>query len=182
MKPGKKPTILRPISRSELGPACVCLAKRPIWWDNVCECLCYAVGCGDHEGQSLAVEIRIWLPISPPVPRHSCPPCFWALDLDWFNWSGVADVCDRDQFEVIPTVDRESNSTTLLARNPASHVIFISNQNYRNNFYENIFTIPSNIWIFTIDSIYFIIVAKSDVFIMARFFIGVAVNGLLWVG
>lgn len=41
-----------------------------------------AVTGGDLEGERLAVEIRVALPILPPVPRHGLPPSPGAFDGD----------------------------------------------------------------------------------------------------
>lgn len=96
-KPQKSPRIhFFVFLRLKLCWAWKCLPKLPVWWNNVEKSLSDTICCGNLERQRLAVHIRIGLPISSPIPRHSHPISFWPLDLNRLDWSSSSNIADQN--------------------------------------------------------------------------------------
>ena len=75
----------------ELAPF-KCLAEMPPGWDGVVAGDRPAVAGGHLEGQALAGEVRVALPVLAPVARHRLPPGFRPLDGDGVHVSGTAHI------------------------------------------------------------------------------------------
>lgn len=97
------------------------LAKGPGGGSHIVGDNAAAVACGDLEGESLAVEVAVALPVLPPVPRHRLPRRPGPLDRHGAHVPGPGDVGDEDQVEVGVAIDGEPHSTSLLARDPVGH-------------------------------------------------------------
>jgi len=82
-----------------------------------------AVAGGDLEGEALAVEERVALPVLAPVPGHGLPPGAGALDGDGLHVPGAGHVGHQHQVEVGVAVDGEPDPALLHARHPAKKVI-----------------------------------------------------------
>ena len=82
-----------------------------------------AVASGDAEGEALAVEERVALPVLAPVAGQGLPGRR-ALRLDGHgvHVAGAAHVGDQDQVEVRVAVDGEPDAALLLARDPVDRV------------------------------------------------------------
>ena len=72
----------------------------------------------DPEGQRLAHQDGIGLPVLPPVTAHAHPTRFGSLDARPYDIPWTRDVCDQNQVEVAEAVDREPDPSLLSARNP----------------------------------------------------------------
>lgn len=72
-------------------------------------------GC-DSEGQGLAHEDGIGLPILPPVTAHGHPLGVGSFDADPHDVPCARDVADQNQVEVTEAVDREPYPSFLSAR------------------------------------------------------------------
>ena len=79
-----------------------------------------AVAGGDLEGEALAVEERVALPVLTPVPRHGLPPGARPLDGDGADVAGAGHVGHQHQVEVGVPVHGEPDPTLLHARHPAA--------------------------------------------------------------
>jgi len=104
----------------ELYWALESLAKPPICWNNVCKESSLSISSCDLKGQRLAIEISIRLPINPPVSWHCQPACFWAFNGHRLNGSSSSYIGNQDELKVVSSINSESDSTMLLARNPAA--------------------------------------------------------------
>lgn len=114
----RNPETPRPCFGSKLYWARESLTKPPIWRHNIVEFLGHSIRGGDLEGQRLAIEIGIRLPVSTPVPRHGHPTGPGAFDWYWLNRSSPSYIADQYQFEVVPSIDCKSDTPMLLTRNP----------------------------------------------------------------
>jgi hypothetical protein len=79
-----------------------------------------AVAGGDLEGEALAVEERVALPVLAPVAGHRLPPRPGALDGDGAHVAGAGNVGHQDEVEVGVAVDGEPDAALLHARDPAN--------------------------------------------------------------
>ncbi|CAN6484527.1 unnamed protein product [Victoria cruziana] len=79
-----------------------------------------AIAGDDLEGQSLAVEVAIALPVLAPVPGHGLPSGPRPFDVNCMDVTCSANVGYEHQIEVSMAVDGESDSTALPARHPVS--------------------------------------------------------------
>lgn len=77
-----------------------------------------AVAGSDLEGQALAVEIGVALPVLPPVSRHGLPPCSRTFDGNCMHIAGSTDVDDEYEVEIGVPVDREPYPTLSVAGHP----------------------------------------------------------------
>lgn len=82
-----------------------------------------AVASHDPEGQWLADQDLIWLPVLSPVAAHAPPPSLRALHPHLHDVSSSGNVGDQDQVEVLEAIDREPDAALLTARNPAGHQV-----------------------------------------------------------
>lgn len=87
---------------------------------------CHVPGSGgasvtafDSEGNGLAHQISVGLPILPPVTCHAHPACFRSLYAHAHDIPCARDVGDQNQVEVTEAIDCESDSTPLSAWHPA---------------------------------------------------------------
>jgi hypothetical protein len=78
-----------------------------------------AVAGGDLEGEALAVEERVALPVLAPVAGHGLPPGAGALDGDGPHVADAGHVGHQHQVEVGVAVDGEPDPALLHARHPA---------------------------------------------------------------
>lgn len=111
-------TNIPPKISEKLGSG-VGLTKRPIGRCDVGGNDGSAVAGGDPEGEGLAVEEGVALPILPPIPRHRLPPRPRPLNLDGVNFAGAADVGDEYEVKVGVAVDCEPNPSFLPACHPS---------------------------------------------------------------
>lgn len=72
----------------------------------------------DEEGERLAVQVRVCLPVRPPVPPHYLPSGARALCPDCLDRPGPAHVPDKNQVEVAEAVYGEPDAAFLYARDP----------------------------------------------------------------
>ncbi|URE17110.1 hypothetical protein MUK42_03921 [Musa troglodytarum] len=79
-----------------------------------------AVAGGDAEGEALAVEVGVALPVLAPVAGHHLPPGLGALDGHGVHVAGARDVGDQHQVEVGVAVDGEPDPALLHARHPGA--------------------------------------------------------------
>lgn len=79
---------------TELGPG-EGLAEGPTRGGHVVGDEGAAVASGDLEGEGLAVEVGVALPILPPVPRHRLPPGSRPFDRDRVDVAGASDIGDE---------------------------------------------------------------------------------------
>jgi hypothetical protein len=103
----------------ELGPA-EGLAEGPAAGGSVGGDHGAAVAGGDAEGEGLAVEERVALPVLAPVAGHGLPPR-GAVTLHGHrvHVAGAAHVGDQHQVEVGVAVDGEPDAALLVACDPA---------------------------------------------------------------
>ncbi|ONK67945.1 uncharacterized protein A4U43_C05F5490 [Asparagus officinalis] len=73
---------------------------------------------GHAEGEALAGEVRVALPVLAPVPGHRLPPGFRPLDRDGVHVSGAAHVADEHEVEVVVAVDCEPDPSLLMTGYP----------------------------------------------------------------
>lgn len=99
------------------------LAERPVGRHDVGEDQSLAVGNGDLEGQRLAVEVGVGLPVCAPVPGHRQPPGLGSLHGDGLDRPGAGNVTDQHQLEVVLPVDGEPDASMFLAGYSASITI-----------------------------------------------------------
>ncbi|KAG6497462.1 hypothetical protein ZIOFF_045362 [Zingiber officinale] len=71
------------------------------------------------ERKALPVQVRIALPVLPPIPRHRLPSTPRTLDRHRPNVAGAAHVAHQHQVEVAVSADREPDSPFFHARHPA---------------------------------------------------------------
>ena len=95
-----------------------CLAKLPISGCGVVASEGPSIAGGDLEGEALAVEVVVVLPVLAPVSRHGLPPWLWSLDWHGVDVPGAADVADQYQVEVRVTIDCEPYSSFLHTGHP----------------------------------------------------------------
>lgn len=74
---------------------------------------------GDTEGERLAVEKGVCLPILPPVSGHGLPASFGPFDRECMDVPCTRDVADQNQVEVRVAVDREPNPPSLHTTHPS---------------------------------------------------------------
>lgn len=77
------------------------------------------VTAGDPEGERLAHQHRVGLPVLPPVSAHAHPVRFAALHAHPHDIPCTRHVGDQNQVEVLESVDREPYSPDLPACHPA---------------------------------------------------------------
>ncbi|GER28601.1 son of sevenless homolog 2 [Striga asiatica] len=77
-----------------------------------------AVAGRDPEGQGLAHQHAVGLPVLPPVAAHRNPRGLSALDAHAHDVPCAGDVGDQEQVEVPETVDREPDTSRFPARHP----------------------------------------------------------------
>ncbi|RRT42883.1 hypothetical protein B296_00044776 [Ensete ventricosum] len=95
------------------------LAELPIGGHDIVAGDGPAVAGGDLEGEALAIEICVALPVLAPVPGHDLPPGPGALDGDRTHVAGARHVGDQDQVEVGVAIDGEPDPSFLRAWHPA---------------------------------------------------------------
>ena len=96
------------------------LAEPPACWGGVVADDGAAVAEGDLEGEALAVEVGVALPVLSPVAGHGLPPGAGALDGDGLHVPGAGDVGDQHQVEVGVAVDGEPDTALLHTGYPAT--------------------------------------------------------------
>lgn len=82
-----------------------------------------AVAGGDAEGERLADEDGVGLPVLAPVARHGHPPGAGPLHAGPHQVPRPRHVCDQHQVEVPEPVYREPHPSRLPARHPATHTL-----------------------------------------------------------
>lgn len=102
---------------SELGPA-EGLAVLPVRGSDVVIRQGPAIAGGDEEGERLAAESCVALPVLAPVAGQRLPPGHGALDGDGVHVASAADIGDEDKVEESVAVDGVVNTAGLLAGNP----------------------------------------------------------------
>lgn len=93
----------------------------PTRWCDVVGDDVTAVAGGDDEGEALAVEIGIALPVLPPISGHWLPPGPRAFYGHRVNVAGAAHVGHQNQVEVRVTVYREPNPSAPPTSHPTKH-------------------------------------------------------------
>lgn len=77
-----------------------------------------AIASGHLEGEALAVEVGVALPILAPILRHCLPPNLRTFDRHGVDVAGATNIGDQDQIEIRMAVNREPNSSLLLTGDP----------------------------------------------------------------
>lgn len=80
-----------------------------------------SVAGGDLEGEALAVEVCIALPVLPPVLRHGLPPGLRPLHRHRMHVAGPTDIGDEHQVEVRVAIDGEPYPSLLGTGDPARY-------------------------------------------------------------
>ncbi|RWV92876.1 hypothetical protein GW17_00044707 [Ensete ventricosum] len=78
-----------------------------------------SVAGGDLEGEGLAIEVAVALPVLAPVPGHGLPPGPGPFDGHRVHISSSSNVGDQHQVEVGVAVDGEPDPSSLPACDPA---------------------------------------------------------------
>ncbi|KAB8084081.1 hypothetical protein EE612_006543, partial [Oryza sativa] len=78
-----------------------------------------AVADGDLEGEALAVEVGVALPVLAPVAGHGLPPGAGPLDRHGLHVAWAGHVGHKNQVEVGVPVDGEPDPALLHARHPS---------------------------------------------------------------
>lgn len=95
------------------------LTELPIGWSDVPRGWGAAVAAGDAEGQGLAHQNRVWLPVLTPVTAHWHPPGSGALHVRAHDITRTRYVANQHQVEVTESVYREPYPSVLSAWHPA---------------------------------------------------------------
>jgi len=80
-----------------------------------------AVAGGDNEGQALAYQVGIGLPVLAPIAAHRNPRSIASSDRHCRHISSAGNVGHQDQIEPWVPVDCEANPSALQAWDPAKH-------------------------------------------------------------
>ncbi|RWW07706.1 hypothetical protein GW17_00028899 [Ensete ventricosum] len=96
------------------------LAELPVGGDDVPGGGGPAVAAGDTEGQGLADEDGVGLPVLAPVAGHGHPPRAGPLHAGAHDVAGARHVGDQHQVEVLEPVDGEPDPSRPPARHPAA--------------------------------------------------------------
>lgn len=80
---------------------------------------------GDLEGEALAVEVAIALPILAPVSRHGLPPGLRPFDGHRMHVSGPSNIGDENQVEVRVTIDSEPYPSLLRTGDPTRYICMV---------------------------------------------------------
>lgn len=91
------------------------LAKGPACWSHIVGDHRAAITCGYFEGESLAIEIGVALPVLAPVPVHGLPPTPGPFDGHCMHIPSPSHVGDKHQVEVGVAIDGEPDSPFLPA-------------------------------------------------------------------
>lgn len=95
------------------------LPERPPIGDNIVAFHGAAIAGGDSEREALAVEVRVALPILPPISGHCFPIISpWAFDGDRLHITRTSNVGNKDQIETRVAVYGEPYASLLLAPHP----------------------------------------------------------------
>ncbi|KAF8364804.1 hypothetical protein HHK36_033219 [Tetracentron sinense] len=95
------------------------LTELPIGRDDVPGCGGPAIASGDPEGEGLAHQNGVRLPVLPPVTAHAHPPCLGSFDAHAHYVPCSRDVCYQHQVEVSESVYCEPDASSLSAWHPA---------------------------------------------------------------
>lgn len=95
------------------------LTELPAGRDHVPRGGAAAVAGGDAEGEGLAHQDGVGLPVLPPVPAHAHPPCPRPLHAHPHDVPRARDVADEHQVEVAVAVDCEPYPSLFPAWHPA---------------------------------------------------------------
>lgn len=77
------------------------------------------VAGGDLEGEGLAIDVGVALPILAPVPGHWLPPGPGSFDGHCMHIPGTSNIGDEHQIEVGVTMDGEPDASSPPAWDPA---------------------------------------------------------------
>ncbi|RWW62413.1 hypothetical protein BHE74_00030452 [Ensete ventricosum] len=102
------------------------LAELPVGGDDVPGGGGPAVAAGDTEGQGLADEDGVGLPVLAPVAGHGHPPRAGPLHAGAHDVAGARHVGDQHQVEVLEPVDGEPDPSRPPARHPAAPDISVN--------------------------------------------------------
>lgn len=94
------------------------LSELPISWRHVVGRGATPVAASDSEGQGLAHQDGVGLPVLPPVPAHWHPPGVGALHAHAHDIPCARHVGDQNQVEVLVAVDCEPDPSLLYAWDP----------------------------------------------------------------
>jgi hypothetical protein len=78
-----------------------------------------AAGGGDHEGERVAAERRVALPLGSPVAHHRDPPGVGALHRHGPDRAAAGNVADEHHLEVVEPGDGEPHASLPVALHPA---------------------------------------------------------------
>lgn len=97
------------------------LAKGPVRRGNIEGHHRATITGGDFEGEGLAIEIVVALPVLAPVSWQLHPPSSWTFDGHTVNITGTTDVCDEDQVEIGVAIDCKPYASPSPAGYPTVH-------------------------------------------------------------
>ena len=99
---------------------CEGLSKLPIGGDDIVAGDGSSVAAGDLEGEGLAIEVGVALPVLSPVPGHGLPTGLGPFDGHRVNISRTGNVGDEHQVEVGVAIDGEPDPSLLRTGHPAT--------------------------------------------------------------
>lgn len=94
------------------------LAKGPACRGNIVGDYGAAIAGDYSEGEALAIEVGVALPVLAPVPWHRLPGSSWTLDGNSMDIAGAPHVGDEDKIEVGMAIDGEPDASWFSAGNP----------------------------------------------------------------
>ena len=99
-------------------PSFKSLSKSPILWHNIVAGNCPAIAGCDSEGEALAIDIWVALPILAPVSWHGLPASPRSFDRHSMNITCTCHIGYQDQVEVGMTINGEPNASILHTWDP----------------------------------------------------------------
>lgn len=99
-----------------------CLTKAPIRGSNVIWCYRSPAAASHFEGQRLASQVSIALPILAPVSGHRHPSCSWPFHFKRYDLTIGTHIGDQDLIEVGAPSNREPHPSVSVAVHPAPSI------------------------------------------------------------
>jgi len=93
-----------------------CLTKLPVSRHKVVASDSSTITCSHLKREALTIQVRVALPILPPVSRHGLPTSPWPLDGHRVNITSSSNICHQNQVEVWVTIDGEPDTSFLHTR------------------------------------------------------------------
>jgi hypothetical protein len=94
-------------------------AKSPVGWSHIVGDHSVSITGCDLEREGLIIQVGVTLPVLAPVPGHCLPIAFGPFYGNRDYITSSAHICYQHQIKVGVPINRESDTTTLSASNPA---------------------------------------------------------------